>query len=233
MDLVRMDTRLSLEKIKTMVTSNPAKLLPDGTVVCPPARLSFANLGAPGKNTLDPGKPGKYGTNLLFTQGADLTALKKLRDGVLASAFPHNPKGAGMKPAFRDQGDKIAPSEGGTNATGKTYKGFTPGAAYIIPTSNHRPGLWVPPIVNGMPTPFAGDAKEIDTKFHSGVWAMAVVNAYASKNAQNPGVWFGLLSLLFIEDDNSLGGAGGNIDAKAAFGSAVISNTDDVSSLFG
>lgn len=237
-DISRMKTRMTVEQIVSMVGRNPAAMVDEANIRLPPARLSFANIAKPGKNLNSATEPGKYGSNLLFTPNADLTLLKQLRDKTLAAAFPANPTGVGMKNPFRNQADRVAPADGGANVKGKSTPGYTPGWTFIIPTSNYRPALWVPPFVPGptgvlAPTPFQGSEAEMDNMFYAGCWCIAVVNAYKAGNAQNPGVFFGLQSLLKIADDEKLGGAGGGAGANpAAFGGVSIDASVNPASLF-
>lgn len=232
MDTNRMKTRHSIEQIQKLVTGNPARLLESGDVVLPPARLSFPNLAKPGKNFNDPTKEGKYGANLLFTPGVDLQLAKQLRDRKLAESYPANPSGAGMKNVFKDQGQQVSAAEGGLNAMGKTYSGYVPGCVFFGAQSQRRPNLWVPPIVNGSPTAFLGDEAQIEAMFYPGCWVIAVINAYKSSVAQNPGVFFGLQSLFKVMDDNKFEGAAGSVDPKAAFGGVNIDSTVNPESLF-
>lgn len=231
MNIEMMNTRHTADIIQRLVASNPARILDSGDVVMPPARMSFANLAKQGKNMNNPNEPGKFGANLLFTPDVDLSVLQNRRLAVLKEAFPMNPTGAGMKNPFRNQADRVAPALGGANAQGKTTAGYVPGCAFIAPTGNRRPGLFTGPIINGAPTMFAGDEAAIEKEFYSGCWVIAVVNAYASKNTANPGVFFGLQSILKVMDDNEFKGSGG-VDNRAAFGGVNIDNSVSPSSLF-
>lgn len=233
MNIQMMKTRYTADVISAIVAKNPATILPSGDVRLPPARLSFPNLAKPGKNLNDPSQPGAYSANLLFPPGADLSLLKQARDKVLAEAFPNNPTGLGMRNPFRNQAEKVAPAEGGQNPQGKTLAGFVPGAPFIIPSSRqYRPHCYMLPLVNGVPTQC--DEARIEEVFYPGIWVIAVVNVYASKNAANPGAYFGLQSVLKILDDEKLGGGGGGggVPNAAAFAGVQIDNSVDPNSLF-
>ena len=232
MNLEMMNTRLSQAEIEKMVWANPAKVVSGTTVILPPARLSFANLGKRGKATNDDGTPreGKFGANLLFTKDADLTALVQARAAMLAENFPANPKGAGMKVPFRDQADRVAPLEGGSNAAGKTSKGYVPGCIFIAPTANNRPPLATFE-TGGVKAFLSQDEDLIDQTFYSGIWAICAVNPYVTKNTKNPGVFFGLQSVLKVRDDNAF--SGGGIDPFTAFGGINIDSSIDPTALFG
>lgn len=229
MNLEMMNTRLSQAEIEKMVKANPAKVVSGTTVVLPPARLSFVNLGKRGRNTVDPTKEGKFGANLLFTKDADLNALIATYKQVVRDNFPNNPEGKGFKVPFRDQADRVAPLEGGNNAAGKTSKGYVPGCLFIAPTANNRPPLAT--FETGGVKPFlSNDEDAIEAAFYSGIWAICAVNPYASKNTANPGVFFGLQSVLKIRDDNTF--TGGGLDPVAAFSGINIDAAVNPSALF-
>lgn len=226
-----MKTRHSVDVLANLIARNPAMVLPSGDVRLPPARISFPALARPGKNLTDPSKPGAYSVNLLFAAGTDLALMKAARDRVLKEAFPNNPTGAGMKNPFRNQSEKVSPAEGGANPQGKTLSGFVPGQPFIVPSSRqYRPHAYSLPIVNGVPTQV--DESRIEEVFYPGCWVIAVVNAYASKNIANPGVYFGLQSVLKVMDDEALGGSGGGAPNPAAFAGVQIDNSVDAAALF-
>jgi hypothetical protein len=231
MNIQLMKTRYGADVIAGLMAKNPATVLPSGDVRLPPARLSFPALARPGKNLTDPSKPGAYSATLLFAEGADLSVLKAARDRVLKEAFPNNPTGVGMKNPFRNQGEKVAPAEGGLNPQGKSLSGYVPGQPFIIPSSRqYRPHTYMLPIVNGVPSQC--DESKIEEVFYAGCWVIAVVNAYASKNQANPGVYFGLQSVLKIMDDETLGGSGGGAPNPAAFAGVQVDNSVNPASLF-
>lgn len=230
MNLEMMGTRLTQAEIEKMVAANPARAIGNNTIVLPPARLSFASLGKRSKNMNDPTKEGKFSANLLFTKGADLKALVEAYKAVTRDNFPNNPEGRGFKVPFRDQGDRVAPLEGGNNPAGKTSKGYVPGCTFIAPTAMNRPPLAT--FETGGVKPFLStDEAEIDRVFYSGCWAICAVNPYASKNTANPGVFMGLQSVLKIRDDATF--SGGGIDVAAAFAGINIDAGVDPSALFG
>ncbi|MCA3186929.1 MAG: DUF2815 family protein [Cupriavidus sp.] len=231
MNISMMKTRHGADVIRALMEKNPATVLPSGDIRLPPARLSFPNLARPGKNMSDPAQPGKYSVNLLFAEGADLSLLQAAREAALRDAFPNNPTGAGMRNPFRNQAEKVSPAEGGLNPKGTSLSGFVPGQPFIAPGSrNYRPHCYSLPIVNGVPTQV--DEAQIESVFYPGCWVIAVVNAYASKNQVNPGVYFGLQSVLKIMDDESLGGGGGGAPNPAAFAGVNIDQGVNPASLF-
>lgn len=232
-----MKTRLTPEFLSQLAAANPSMEFadsqgkPNGNVRLPPARLSFANLARPGKNSIDPTKEGKFGANLLFLPNADLSVAKAARARIVAEKFPMNPQGLGLKDPFRDQGERVAPALGGRNPQGKTTSGYVPGQTFLAPTSNRPVQLFVPPIVNGVPSVFIGGEKEIEKEFYSGCWCIAVVNFYYSGNQTNPGVFVGLQQLLKVADDNMFEGTS-SVDPRTAFGSVNITQEVQPSSLF-
>ena len=230
MNLEMMNTRLSQAEIEKMVKANPARVVSGNTVVLPPARLSFANLGKRSKNMNDPTKEGKFSANLLFTKDADLTALIALYKQTVRDNFPSNPEGKGFKVPFRDQADRVAPLEGGSNPAGKTSKGYVPGCLFIAPTAMQRPPLATFE-TGGVKAFLSQDEEQIDQVFYSGIWAICAVNPYASKNTTNPGVFMGLQSVLKVRDDTAF--TGGGIDPVSTFGGINIDSSIDPTALFG
>ena len=237
MNIQMMKTRLTPEYLAALAAANPAiefldaQGRPNGNVRLPVARLSFANLGRPGKNMNDPSKEGKYGANLLFLPNADITVARGARARMLAEKFPNNPQGMGMKDPFRDQADRVAPAQGGKNPKGQSTSGYVPGSTFMAPTSNRPVQLFTGPIVNGVPSVFTGGEKEIEREFYSGCWVIAVVNFYASTNVSNPGVFVGLQQLMKIADDNEFQGTS-SVDPRMAFGNVNISQEVQPASLF-
>lgn len=229
----RMGTRLTAAWIEKMTTANPARVLSSGNVILPPARVAFGNIALPGEDRMLNGQlvKGKYGANLLFAPGANLDALRKARADLVKTAFPKNPAGKGLEDPIKDQGDRVAPDEGGENAMGKTYLGYVPGALYISPNAN----LDFPPgmneLVNGVPTACTGPRDELARKFYSGCWVIPTVNVFHGKNPQNPNVFFGLAGVLKIADDNAF--SGGTGDGPAAFeGIQIDEDALDPTALF-
>ena len=229
LDLARMQTRLTEAFITKMVAANPSILLPSGNLRLPPARLSFPNLAKKGTATNDDGTPreGSFGANLLFTPDADLTAAAMERKKKLAEFFPTNPTGAGMKSPFRDQADRVAPSEGGQNVKGKTTTGYVPGAKVITPNANRRPSLST--LVNGKAAAFLGSDDEIEKTFYAGCWVVPFVNVFHGRNAKNPGAFFGLQGVLKVCDDTEFGGTSMDMN-EAAAGLTIDGSFDPASS---
>lgn len=229
-----MQTNMTEAWIAKVVADNPALLLDSGNVRLPPARMAFANVVTPAKDSAGNNGEvikGKYGTNLLFTPQADLTALRAARTGMMPQAFPKNPTGVGLDDPIKDQADKVSPSEGGKNKKGATTSGFVPGCHYISPGANldYKPTL--NEFVGGAVQPCFGTIEELQAKFYSGCWVMATVTVFHGKNPSNPNIFFGLSSLLKIADDQRFSGGGGD-GAEAYAGVSIDMAGVDPKSLF-
>ena len=214
MDTARMKTRLPADWIVAAVAGNPAKLLPNGHILLPPARMSFFNGVTKSKDKVENGqvKAGKYGTGILFPFGFDvapthLAAASQARKDKIRSSYSDNPEGAGFDSPFKDQAVRVKPAEGGINKTGKSYEGFVPGLVFMEPRANNRPAL--SEFINGVPTAAVGSDEELAKRFYSGMWAMCTVSVFKSTSTENPNVFFGLEAVLKIADDNVFGGTGG------------------------
>ena len=217
LDLQRMQTNMTAEWIDKVVRSNPATLLDSGNVRLPPARLAFANVVTPAKDSQGTNGEtikGKYGANLLFTPQADLTALRQARMAMMPQAFPKNPQGVGLDDPIKDQAERVSPAEGGRNKKGITTSGFVPGAPYISPGANldYKPQLLE--LVGGAVQPCFGTSEELQAKFYSGAWVIATVSVFHGRNPSNPNIFFGLSSVLKIADDRRFsGGSGDGVEA--------------------
>lgn len=237
MDTTRMKTRLPQAWIEQVVAGNPAKLLPSGHILLPPARMSFFQGVYKSKDKIENGvtKPGKHGTGILFPFGADvapqyLAAASVARKDMIRSKYPDNPEGAGFDSPFKDQGVRIKPTEGGTNKMGKSYEGFVPGYLFMEPRANNRPAL--SELVGGVPTAAVGSDEELAKRFYSGMWAMCTVSVFKSTSTENPNVFFGLEAVLKIADDNRFGGEGGGVAPDYASVGVNITAPVDPAALF-
>lgn len=234
LDTQRMQTRLDAAWIEKVVKNNPSRILTSGNVILPPARMAFCKVAMPGKDSIINGvmTPGRYGSSILFTPDADLSALTEARMAMIPTAFPKNPKGLGLADPIRDQGERVAPSEGGINKKGTTTAGFVPGCKFIAPNAN----LEYPPALiryeGGAPVSCIGAREELQRVFYSGIWAICTVNVFHGKNPQNPNVFYGLSTVMKIADDNTFQGSGGDgVEAYNAV-NIDIDSTVDPAALF-
>jgi hypothetical protein len=230
--LARMQTRQTADWIAKITAANPAKLLPSGNILLPPARGAFVNFAKPGEDKVVKGvlQKGKFGGALLFAPGADLTAARDLRAERIKEYFPKNPQGLGLDDPIKDQGIRVSPEEGGSNKMGKTTSGYVPGNLFMNPNANvdYRPRL--NRLEGGQPVPAFGTEEELVKEFYSGAWYMATVSVFHGKNDQNPNAFYGLASVLKIADDNVFSGGGG--DGVEAFAGIQIDDGVDPASLF-
>ncbi len=233
MNIERMMTNKTAAWIANATKGNPAVLLESGNVRMPPCRLSYANVVKPGKDSVDKVTgaiiKGRYGASLLFAEGADLTAARAGRMAMMKTAFPKNPDGLGFEDPIKDQGDHVAPSEGGTNKMGKTTGGYVPGSFYISANANleYPPTLTV--LEGGKPDYARGSQEELLAKFYSGAWVIPTLTIFHGRNPTNPNIFFGLSSVLWIADDQKFGGGGG--DGPDAYAGISIDQSVDVASL--
>jgi hypothetical protein len=220
MNLEKMGTRLSEAEITKMITNNPCRPLDAFSCVMPPMRGSFVHVGNKSKPTIENGvtKEGKYGLSLLATPGLDITPMVAAYKARIKESMPKNPEGLGLALPFKDQAIKVAPLEGGKNPKGNTLSGYVPGAVFIS-TSGPKGGAERPVLQtlgpNGRETHIVSDPTATDRIFYSGAWYIAVVNAYYSSNARNPGVFLGVTALIKVRDDNAFGA--GSVDTDLAF----------------
>lgn len=223
LDLQRMQTNMTAEWIEKVVAANPSRLLDNGNVILPPARMAFANVVTPAEDRKSANGTiikGKYGTNLLFPPMADLTALRKARADMIPQAFPKNPQGLGLDDPIKDQGEKVAPAEGGTNKKGATTGGFVPGSLYISPNANLDYKPLLNEFVGGAVQPCYGEIDALKAKFYSGAWVIATVSVFHGRSSENPNIFYGLSSILKIADDQRFSGGGG--DGPDAFAGVQI-----------
>lgn len=210
-DIARMQTNMDPAWLAATAKATPALLLPSGNVRVL-GRGAFVNVASPAKDKVINGQvqKGNYGINLLFLPDYDLTALIELRKEKLKEFFPKNPTGAGLSDPIKDQAINVAPDEGGINKTGKTFGGFVPGCKFIGPNANLDFKPTLSRFKNGAVEAASGTQEELDAEFYSGAWYLATVTCFHGKNPQNPNAFFGLSSVLKIQDDRKFNGGGGD-----------------------
>lgn len=174
-----------------------------------PARLAFAAIGDPKENNRG---QLKYGGVLLFPKDADISDLKALASQAVQAEWPDKSKRPGLKSPFRD-GDK-------PNSMGNIPAGFA-GHTAVNVSSNYPPGM------------VDQHAKRIidGSRFYSGCYVLAEVNAYTYSANGNVGVSFGLNAIQFVRDGEKLGGDGSGGNPENTFrpvaGAAEVSETVD------
>jgi hypothetical protein len=171
---------------------------PTGDILTGPVRLAFCNLfelPKPSETVKEP----KFGTAVLFTPWSDLTILQEEYYAEAARSFAtkydaQTQQYYGLRSPFRDQGEKIK------------FGGFTPGLTFMTCTSKYKP-----PVVDVRKNPIVDPSK-----VYPGVWAICAINTFAYKHPVNPGVAFGIQSVMIIADDEKFGG--GAPDPNKTFG---------------
>lgn len=217
-----LDSQMSDEWIETVWKKNPCVLLDGGNIRTGPVRLSFVSFFERSK-PIPPATEGKFGANLLFPLGVDLTVLQDDCLATLAAAPWYRSGMTGMTMPIKDPAKQPLKDPGGM----LKYSGFQAGAKYVIATSNDTPLL-----VDARMSPIIDKAKA-----YSGVWAVCTLRSFAYNKGVNKGVGFGLQSVMIVADDSSLGGrppanpqrdfGGVSIDASVNTGSyfgEVVSN---------
>lgn len=212
------NSRMTDEWIARALQMNPMRVLENGNLITMPLRLAFANITKPAKRQPNdaPDKKMKFGAALLFPSGAEQqiqTVMIPMYYNVMRGKFPQNfgPDGRpfGLHDPFHRQDDK------------QNKAGYTPGCLFVNVTSDYKPQ-----VVDGAMNPIVDEAR-----IYSGVWAIVALNAYSYNDPRKKGVGFGLQSLMIIQDDENLGGQGG--DPKKDFANVRIDASYNVAAAFG
>lgn len=185
-----LDSNMTDEWIERVWRDNPCVLI-DGNVRTGPVRLAFPSIFERSK-PVEEGKEGKYGANLLFPLGVDLSLLEDECLEALAKAPWYRAGMTGLTMPLKDPAKMPLKDPGGM----LKYSGFQAGARYVIATSDNPPLC-----VDQRLAPITDKAK-----VYSGVWAIPTIRAFTYNKGVNKGVGFGLQSLMIVADDSSLGG---------------------------
>ena len=141
-------------------------------IITPDFRLAFPHVFEP--DTSENGG-NKYTITMLFPEGTDLTALRKLAADAVKARWPdEKTRPKGIRSPFRD-GNEV------------TWDGFA-GNIFIRASSQYQPGV-VDAKVQRVIDP---------SKVFGGCWARAQVHAYAYDQKGNQGVSFGLNNLQLV-----------------------------------
>jgi hypothetical protein len=154
-------------------------------VITPIARLSFPHLfkKAPPMEGQGPDQC-KYGCNLIFPKGTDLSKLEAAVEAAKAAKWPN-----GKVPKFRYETFK--------DAGEMEYDGYEDGMIFISAKSGDRPGIII------------GPNREICTEeadVYAGCWVKASVTAFGYDMQANKGVSFALNNIWKIRDGESFTG---------------------------
>lgn len=202
-------TNMTPDWIASHLGKIPCTVLPDGNLRTCPVRLSFPHLFKPQK-ALEEGKADKFTATFLFPEGADLTLLKQKAADKAKEKWPDagTPSGPSLKSPFRDQADK------------QKFDGYVAGRTFITATAENRVPLMMP---NGAPI-------TDESKLYAGCWVLGLIRPFFYDQKVNKGVSFGLQGVIFIADDQNLGGGG--VDTQAAVAGLEISQDVNPASLF-
>lgn len=198
----------SAEWIAREMARNPCVDLKDGnfrTTIC---RLSFPNVFARSK-PIPPNVEGKYGANLVFPVGADLSVLKSAASETALAEWPKAAEGMKLKTPFKDQGEMLK------------YEGYEEGGVFITATADQNK----PRVFDSRMVPIVDE-----DRVYPGVWAICVVRPFSYDKGVNRGVSFGLQAVMIVADDKQLGGGG--IDPQTAFGGVQIDSEVNPQGMF-
>lgn len=204
----RMQSGLAPELFARLITGNPPRIGDDGAVFTGAARLSWPSLSKPAKPQ-NPGQVGKYQASFLWPHkniGMVMQALQAaVRQHYPAVPDPSiflNPRDKNHP--VKDQGMKVNVKDGGFDPIKPTTAGYVPGFPFASAKSTKAPGCmkWL----NGKAVAMLPE--EVDKLLYAGCWVTAKLVILKSTAAGNPGVFFGLQSVLKLADDTAFGGGG-------------------------
>lgn len=211
------DSQISDEQIERWWKNNPCVLLDNGNIRTGPVRLSFPSIFEKSK-PIPPNTEGKYGANLMFPLGVDLSLLENECLECLSHAPWYRSGMRGLTMPIKDP-SKQPPKDPGAMLK---YNGYQEGAKYIIATANDKP-LCVDQRMSPVTDP---------AKVYPGVWAICTIRPFPYDKGVNKGVGFGLQSLMIIADDLSLGGKP-PANPQRDFGGVQIDASINTSNYFG
>ena len=202
------DTNKSAEWIARALAANPVKATADGTFLTCPVRLSFPNIFARSR-PIPPNTEGKYGANIVFPVGADLSVLEKAVNKAVTDKWPNAGQKGGpkIKSPWKQQADMM-----------DRYDGYEEDGVYISATSDRQPPVYTPP------QQLVTDPDRI----YPGVWAIVQLRTFAYDKGVNKGVSFGLQDLMIVAEDKRLGGGGSSPAAYAGIQIDADASSDSV-----
>ena len=175
------------------------------TVLTPEFRLCFPNLFKP--TSFEGSTRETYNCVMVFPKDADLAPLKEIAKAAFNKTFPHGAKGA--RSPFRDGNEKV-------DDWGEVFKDAT----FIRAASNIKPGV-------------ADRRKRLITdeeQVYSGVYARAIVHAFAYDVKGNKGVSFGLDAIQITREGEHLGGGAAAINMFEDLGEDDFDNDSGANS---
>lgn len=207
------DTNMTDEWVQMVCAKNPMRALENGNFLTGPVRLSFPNIFKRSK-PIPPNTEGKFGANLVFPLGVDLSVLKQAAGVVAKEKWPQagTPQGPKLKSPFKPQDEMLK------------YAGYNEGGEFLTAIADRQP-----PCVAMNMAPIT--EIEADKRVYPGVWAICSIRPFAYDKGVNKGVSFGLQSVMIIADDVSLGGGGS--DPNKDFAGVQIDQAVNPAAMFG
>lgn len=206
------------KKLELYLKRYKCKELAGGNILTPPARLSYPKLFKPEANKNNANAKPSYSTSLLFPKGADLGALQEACESTAVEHFGSKWKQKKIRMPLRDQGSQTYIDE---NDDEQVKTGYTPGAMFCNANSYRKPGL----VMRDGQTPIDED----DGILYAGCWVIASVRPGAYDTDGNSGVKIWLQNVMFLDDDDKLGG-GGSTRPADDFG--ALQSPDDIDAMF-
>lgn len=218
----KFQSNLSPELLTRLLQGNQPRITAEGALRTGAVRLSWPSLAkAKLSKTAKAGDKPKYQASGLFVHkniGVIMEALKSAvrRDypNVSDPSVLLDPKNKNS--AVKDQGLKVSVKDGGFDPIGKTLAGYVTGFPFCSGKSEravhcfHRK--------DGRVVALLPD--EIEAVLYAGAWVDIEYKLIKSTSAGNPGVFFGLQSVMKLGDDTPFG-SGGSASTAEDWGESV------------
>jgi len=206
----RMQIGLVPELYNRLIEGNPPSVGEGGVLFSGAVRLSWPSLSKPKVAMAgSTGKP-KFQATGLYTH----KNINVIMEALKASIKLHYPTVSdpsvllnplGKNSAVRDQALKVSVADGGQEAIKGTTSGYVPGLPFFTAKSLNA----VPCFHNSGGRVAAVLPEEIDRILYAGCWVTMKLVLIKSTSTGNPGVYFGLQSVMKLADDKAFGSAGG------------------------
>lgn len=218
----RMQIGLVPELYDRLIAGNPPRIGEGGQVFSGAVRLSWPSLSKPAK-PMTAGATPKYQASGLFTH-KNISVIMEALKAAVRMHYPSvsdpsvmlNPRDKNHP--MKDQGLKVAVADGGFEPIKKTVAGYVPGFPFLTAKSTQA----VPCFHNVGGRVVAVLPEELDKVLYAGCWVTMKLAIIKSTSAGNPGVFFGLQSIMKLADDKPFGGAGGGGTPEDFAGSVAI-----------
>ena len=201
--------------IANALKTYPCTLLDNGNIRTCPLRLSFPHIFERSK-PIPPATEGKYGANLVFPVGADVSIIHAEMSRVIKAKWPNAGAKGGpkLKNPVKQQSDMLE----------QGYDGYGTEGIYLTCNSGRQPQAY-----DGRQ-----QALTDPERIYPGVWAVATIKADTYDVGVNKGPTFYLQSIMIVADDKRLGGGGSSasdfadiqLDASVS-GEGVFADDED------